>query len=766
MSKNKSFNTPRIVGFDPKPIPEQKMAQNSQKGDFHNPYNFIPAPPRDKANGTPLGDSTPAGHDRFVAELYSGKLRVRMTTATPLLVLDAAKAEEVNKDHHKSYPVRLGPDGKPYIPPTSVKGMLRSAFEAVTNSRFGVFHKNSERLAFRMETTEGIFLIPAQIINVTDQLQVKLYTGTSHIGSKDGKDGVPQGPLYAAWLKRYDFSSKAVSKNALIYATKGLPAHGDQVESWIEKFQHYRWDNKKKTHIPDFKYWKVRKIVPQGISPGNAPSSSIAGKKEDRRSFHEPLGEDLIRVSGIVCITNKNIDRKHDERVFFSTNKPELILPLQGNIKDAWKKLIKGYQELHVEELKTGQVGPSALQNSVWSRHIAGNQSETELKSGDLCYARVEKDGNSWKILGLYPVTISRDLHEVSPASLLPESLHPAKVEKEFSPADRVFGWVNQNGQGAYRGQLRVGFVECTTSNALESFINENSSNRTSDPGFPLNILGQPKPQQGRFYIAKNKEGDAQLSGQGTRKTTGYDNASKGLRGRKVYPHHAELPENHWSDPVTDRTQTPTKNASRHDVYQEYRRSSGKEERNNQNRSIQGWVKPQTCFEFDIHLMNLSEVEAGALLWLLNLPKNHYHRLGGGKPFGFGSLRLELIETDLKTGAELSAQYQDLTRLSNQSSTPSLHPEPLIQKFQETVRQAYVKGNTPFEEVGFIAAFLRASQGFSDGLPLHYPRVEAAPLPDGESYKWFTANNRPENRHSLPTLMMDKGLPILPEKKK
>lgn len=41
-------------------------------------------------------------------------------------------------------------DGEVLLDPTAIKGMLRSAFEAVTNSRMGVFHEHSERLSVRL----------------------------------------------------------------------------------------------------------------------------------------------------------------------------------------------------------------------------------------------------------------------------------------------------------------------------------------------------------------------------------------------------------------------------------------------------------------------------------------------------------------------------------------------------------------------------------------------------------------------------------------
>ena len=108
----------------------------------------------------------------------------------------------------------------------------------------------------------------------------------------------------------------------------------------------------------------------------------------------------------------------------------------------------------------------------------------------------------------------------------------------ELSPADRVFGWVNQDGHGAYRGNMRVGQAICETPSPIEEF---------TLPGLPLAILGQPKPQQARFYVAASADGEAQEDGL-SKEDAGYL-PGKGLRGRKTYPHHRALPPSHWVNP-------------------------------------------------------------------------------------------------------------------------------------------------------------------------------------------------------------------------
>jgi len=205
--------------------------------------------------------------------------------------------------------------------------------------------------------------------------------------------------------------------------------------------------------------------------------------------------------------------------------------------------------------------------------------------------------------------------------------------------------------------------------------------------------------------------------------------------------------------------------------FQEYRRPrlNGQEQRDNQNRSIQGWVKPGTVFTFDLHVTNLSKVELGALLWLLSLPDNRFHRFGGGKPLGFGSVRLE-IDAD-NTHLHDGHGWKEIYGTLDDTTPPEANRDEIVRAFQEAVRTAYGPAES-FECVPFIAAWLKMATGHSDNLPTHYPRARqegqngpVPPNPEGLAYEWFVANDRTGHNRgpqvSLPDLANDHGLPML-----
>jgi hypothetical protein len=165
---------------------------------------------------------------------------------------------------------------------------------------------------------------------------------------------------------------------------------------------------------------------------------------------------------------------------------------------------------------------------------------------------------------------------------------------------------------------------------------------------------------------------------------------------------------------------------------------------------------------------NLSDVELGALLWLLSLPENHYHRLGGAKPLGFGSIKLTINwdKTDLRKGENWREFYSSLISISNSSLKDA---ETTIQSFKDAVADVYGNGES-FEEVRFIKSFCCGCQGFNDNKPVHYPRKRqqpgqnpVPPHPEGKAFEWFVENERTgASKVSLPELWNETGLPLLP----
>ncbi|MGB9666584.1 MAG: TIGR03986 family type III CRISPR-associated RAMP protein [Candidatus Cryosericum sp.] len=710
-------------------------SRGAREARYHNPYNFIPAMPRQALpEQSDLADHPYTRHDKLDTEKWTGRLHVRMTTETPLLIPDLPDDPDVD---HKEYPMRVDAAGRPIVAPTSLKGMLRSAYEAVTNSRMGVFSDHGVPLGMRQEARQGLAMVPARMVARPDgRLEAELYTGTTQV-DPTGR-GEPKGSfMYAAWLPMYHEHDDVTN----ITRWK----HGDHVESFLAVSTPH-------DKGAPFDYWRV------------VPSDYKA--KDNKEVVKQFKG-------GWVCISGKNMPpgkKKHDERIFFNANggaPMRLLVPEEQEKR--WENLIDNYYQANERDIRTGAVCPPALGNGCeYSRHIREWKEERTLKEGALCYAAVEWSGQTLKLTGLFPVMISRDLQDASPDQLLDASLKPASDIKHLSPADRVFGWVKDGVSGskeqsAYRGNLRIGAVQCETGDAIMKLAKGKLT------GLPLAIMGQPKSEQGRFYVAANQQGIAQSNGI-KKQDAGYS-LGKGLRGRKVFPHQ-NLPQGYWDNPTEDRTQTEITGAP--GWYQEYRRPrlNGEEQLDTQNRTVESWVKPGTAFNFDIDVTNLSSVELGALVWILSLGPNRYLKLGSGKAYGFGSVALAIDwdGSQLGKGSDWAAYYRSLT---------SVEPVVVQDKGAELVRQyqqaVSAAGGVAFEQVPYIKAFVVAAQGYKDSLPTHYPRSRrmddpssVPPKPAGEGFKWFSENERsakgclPKGL-ALPDLAVDQGLPYLEE---
>ncbi|TMR00136.1 TIGR03986 family CRISPR-associated RAMP protein [Actinomadura soli] len=663
-----------------------KNARNGPREPFLNPYTFVPAFSREAMTGA-FADAVPQGADRLHEENWTGTIAVRLTVRTPLLLLDTARAYTAPdaEEGHLTYPVLLR-DGRPHLPATALKGMLRASYEAITNSRFGVFIGHDELLGWRRVADDARDMEPVRV-------------------GKDGK-------TLEFWdAVRLSFHG---DKTGPRYSRNRPPQHGDRV--WVKTRR-----GKNAEEVTGIKLFSE-----------GSPSS---GWKE-----------------GYVFITGRNVEKKRDERVFVRPRR-SITAKLTDELRERWDALMEHHRKCQQDIETDAEFDISPHRN---------NEDRRKLTPGTFCWA-YKKDG---RIEALYPVMIPRDLAIASPAWMVPPKVEPASHFRELSPADRVFGWVAQDGSGtrpaAYRGRLRISDVTCVT--ATDEAVKEFRD------GLPLSILAQPKPTQGRFYLSESAAEPHRPIENGTPKNDVHRDPDRALRGRKVYWHHkrAAADDFYWKLPPPSMGD-PTQQLVDGMLYREYRRpntpnesnaltrdqtsfaTTGDPKRDKQNRSVLGWITKGTEFTFTIGVRDVPEVELGALLWLLTLDGDHHHRLGLGKPLGFGSVHISLDaeRTRLHTGGQWSEYYRDLTGELPESPAETVVRN-CIRAFTGTARQ-----QPGFAEIE--RAFLAAAHG-SDDLPVHYPRARpkqmqagrTPPNPAGESYAWFTANEKIVNRTVAP----------------
>jgi CRISPR-associated protein (TIGR03986 family) len=702
----------RAAAEPPPDAPQRAQGPTPDEPRFRNPYGFVPKAARTR-NG-PLADGDTPSRGALHEDRWTGSLEVELEVETPLFLADASRSEVLDgrgASAHLGYPtVTMG--GVPCIPGSSLKGALRSAFEMVTSSRFGVFgDEHRIPLARRMPAKVGLRMVPARVEHDGHKLRLRLLPGSSPLGSQHAPNNVE--PLYAAWVPRYLGRPPVLTDNS----------HGQRVTATVELVR-------RTGSGPAFSYWCV--VEPQHPAPSTENHSSTGQKKT---------------VTGWLCVTGQNIGKKHDERLFFS-EEPEVVFDLDDRLRQQWSAVIKSYSDAHdwvdVWERKDGKKvrGPEYYLGgepgkTAWSRHQwerANPKSRRagpnlDLADGDLVYALLPSNVRpgakigAEQVKGLFPVQIAREPFERSPFELgASQDLLPATKPAEQSATDRLFGWVSQSGGGDDKVAARASRVRVHATEVVHE--PEDGALETFKGGLPLGILAQPKPSRAEFYTRP-----AGSTGAG-----GYTDGGV-LAGAKVYVH------NPGGGRATAEMRTPY-GGSHDDV------------RTHQNRSVLSWVRPGTRFSVRIDVLDAAAAEVGALLYLLS--ESPRLRVGGAKPLGLGSLRVKVVETGsvLCTGTAWAQHWSS----AGSVPLPGLDADTageLVDQFKSALDD--LVGAEWAERV--LASYSGAVDHASTA-PVHYPRHPDAGGRDGQNYGWFVRGEVPQ----LPQLHVED--PTLPVRRK
>jgi CRISPR-associated protein (TIGR03986 family) len=176
--------------------------QQSSSGNMARaPYNFIPL-----VKGKPLKGEL-VRHDRYHRDNHTGYFDVSLETITPLFVRGMVTDKDLLQGKEaKDQPEPFALDGKPVIPGSSLRGMLRNLVEIIT---FGKMHFVSDnKLVYRA-------------IYYGDAL-VETYRGiiTDKLGNKDFM--YPSGRMYGGYLQKGNSESGWVIQPATAH-------HGESI---------------------------------------------------------------------------------------------------------------------------------------------------------------------------------------------------------------------------------------------------------------------------------------------------------------------------------------------------------------------------------------------------------------------------------------------------------------------------------------------------------------------------------------------------------
>ncbi|MBD3377439.1 TIGR03986 family CRISPR-associated RAMP protein [candidate division KSB1 bacterium] len=559
-------------------ISKHKDMSSTRENDKANaPYNFVPL------NRDVLNSDLSVFQDKFHPDKKSGFIELTVKPKTPIFIRAADTVEEYREKQKTNKPINsdfFNINGSKCIPGSSLRGMVRTLFEIVTWSKLSFVENND--LYFR------------SFKDKSKQLQQKY-------------------------------------NNKIIYGPI-ITRHGTKLDIKIKfKFAAgYLFRNKNSNYI----------IKPAREHPG------------DKFSFYRAHKNDVSAM-------------RNYEHVYFQV-KP--VYPTKDS--KHWYKSQSGSNhkvDLYVE---------CAMIDKISSTNSPGFRSGTLVKSGMM-------NNKHWQWVLNEPVSNTKQYLTVSPDVIKSyqddsdrdEEWDVLKQIANGSNGIPVFYILNSKGEVqefGHTGYFRVKYdnaihdhishsldnddINDMTSNLFGSINDDGSASRlafedliarkTSDEGECIpSILGTPKPTSFQLYLEQTKS-----EGQWVDYNTYNPSENAPIRGYKLYWHKnneswqlekigkqlADLLKKKWSKFIDDERTfdsfTPDEQKQILDII-----------KNDEKEKHHTVINPVKSGEFKgrIRFDNLSPVELGALLFVLDLPENHFHKIGMGKPLGLGSVEID-----------------------------------------------------------------------------------------------------------------------------
>ncbi len=499
------------------------------------PYNFVPL------NEVVINAPEKPVLDKFYN--YSGYIELEIETITPLFIGS-------NEKNSKFF----SPTGKPRIPGSTLRGMIRTLVEIVSYGKFG-FCDKERRLYFRAVAGNSSLDKNYRKLFFDIDKRVDIYKRDNHIIKYKFKAGVmkKEGNSYRIYPSK-------VKEGTQIYRIEhsNLP---DELKS--KKPYHFEVVYYQPVKEKEYKHKHETKNKNLEIYLKYAKINSVA------------LSADCEHPQkGYLVISGELGTKKH---MHWIINEPE-----QDKYIEIPSKIIKEYE-----------------------RDNRRDERFNVLKKLSECgevpvFYLTDKENN---IIAFGHTGFFRLPYDYTIGDYIPPNL---KSEDIIDFAEVIFGKVAQKDSFASRVFFEDAELIGQGKEKQDVFLSETSPK----------ILSEPKPTAFQHYLE-------QPDGVNTSKENLYHWNTKGanIRGYKLY-WHRNAPDNSkekysWNEGVIK------KDSTQHTVIKPIKRG----------------IK----FKSRIRFENLSKEELGCLLFVLDLPENHYHKIGKAKPLGLGTVKIKPI---------------------------------------------------------------------------------------------------------------------------
>jgi CRISPR-associated protein (TIGR03986 family) len=614
-------------------------------------YNFVPLPDA-VVRAVEDAEKELPDHDTYANELYphTGYFDVKLTTKSPLYIRAPLTRTEFdfNEQDKDLHGIKVGDQTsykdqvknksdffytrnpqQPVIPGSSLRGMLRNVLEIASYSK--VKWVTDKRLFYRTVDATAVGRYYNQwMVQELGQTEVKPHPRARLFGSR-----VRGGFLRFCPDGSYIIEECVVARIELSAVLNALGLQWrDQMYELDGQNLRTKEDRSNPNQTPKWQY-QCKELwvdVDANETPYFFPKAERNGRVRHRdlylqfrRATNPATSPDSSKQKGQLVLTG-HINYKHLQFMFVSVDSPQVFpVPNNPNEADQNLRLIDRFQD----EDQITQWQTKAFPKD---RPAGANRKQPGwLRDGEPVFFLTDDGGKGKNIIFFGRTQMFRMPYKNRPFDLVPPEL---RRPEDIDVAEALFGYVRtrqetdelinrgcrtlKQGSKSRAYASRIFVTDATVTNAPNGLW-LSSSPRT--PG----ILATPKPTSFQHYLTQQQPNDK-------RELDHYDSPPPHetvIRGHKLYWHQGDASIDDLSDSVPSAT---TQHTSFHPI------------------------KSDVSFKFRMYFENFSDEELGAMCWTLHplgdAGKEYCHKLGMGKPFGMGAVKLEatlhLTKRDLR----------------------------------------------------------------------------------------------------------------------
>lgn len=275
------------------------------------------------------------------------------------------------------------------------------------------------------------------------------------------------------------------------------------------------------------------------------------------------------------------------------------------------------------------------------------------------------------------PYTHQDNGYAATVADFIPTHLTSKKENSKIDLidlADAIFGWVKKDNKKELPENIRQRASRVFVTDAQYQSADERgiwykgNFNDTITP----QILSEPKPTCFQHYLVQPKKDNPEADKAKLKHYASQPESETVIRGHKLYWHKGKKPN--------------------------FQHLEGDNASGTQVTKIKP-INSGITFKFDIHFENLTKVELGALLWVIDIcqredkGKQYRLKLGMGKPLGMGAIKIE-------PQLYLSDRHQRYTNLFNETQWHLKESEVIGEKYANFIEnfEEYILSNIALED--------------------------------------------------------------------